>query len=101
MVGVIVAEAAFYAESRMIGRPILAADMEDLVVLDVIGELAADAAERTQAVDLAVRPLRTALRVSSRDAGISAPVGQACTHSPQATQELSPIGSSKSKTIFS
>ena len=33
-------------------------------------------------------------------AGISAPVGQAWTHSPQATQVLSPIGSSKSKTIF-
>ena len=33
-------------------------------------------------------------------AGISAPVGQAWTHSPQATQVESPIGSSKSKTIF-
>ena len=33
--------------------------------------------------------------------GISAPVGQACTHSPQATQVEAPIGSSKSKTIFS
>jgi len=33
-------------------------------------------------------------------AGISAPVGQACTHSPQATQVDAPIGSSKSNTIF-
>ena len=33
-------------------------------------------------------------------AGISAPVGQACTHSPQATQVLSPMGSSMSNTIF-
>src|SRR4028119_1201482 len=32
---------------------------------------------------------------------MSAPVGQACTHSPQATQVEAPIGSSKSKTIFS
>jgi hypothetical protein len=32
--------------------------------------------------------------------GISAPVGHACTHSPQATQVELPIGSSKSKTIL-
>ena len=38
---------------------------------------------------------------STRVAGISAPVGQACTHSPQATQVEAPIGSSKSNTIFS
>ena len=31
---------------------------------------------------------------------MSAPVGHACTHSPQATQVLSPIGSSKSKTML-
>ena len=34
------------------------------------------------------------------DAGINAPVGQACTHSPHATHVLSPIGSSKSNTIL-
>ena len=33
-------------------------------------------------------------------AGVSAPVGQACTHSPQATQVDAPIGSSMSNTIF-
>ena len=38
----------------MVGRTVLAGHMEDLVVLDVIGELAADAAERAQAVDRAV-----------------------------------------------
>jgi hypothetical protein len=38
---------------------------------------------------------------SSSGAGISAPVGQACTHSPQATQVEAPMGSSKSNTIFS
>jgi hypothetical protein len=32
--------------------------------------------------------------------GSSAPVGHACTHSPHATHVLSPIGSSRSKTIF-
>ncbi len=37
---------------------------------------------------------------SSTVAGISAPVGHACTHSPQATQVLWPIGSPKSKTIL-
>ena len=34
-------------------------------------------------------------------AGISAPVGQACTHSPQATQVEAPIGSAMSNTICS
>ena len=32
--------------------------------------------------------------------GLSAPVGQACTHSPQATQVLAAMGSSRSKTIL-
>ena len=41
------------------------------------------------------------LRSSTKVAGISAPVGQAWTHSPQATQVERPIGSSKSNTIFS
>ena len=41
------------------------------------------------------------LAASTKVAGISAPVGQACTHSPQATQVEAPIGSSKSNTIFS
>ena len=40
------------------------------------------------------------LSATSR-AGISAPVGQACTHSPQATQVDAPIASSMSNTIFS
>ena len=47
-----------------------------------------------------MRGVRT-LASSSSVAGISAPVGQACTHSPQATQVEAPIGSSKSNTIFS
>src|SRR5262249_30226683 len=56
MVGVVEAEAALDAEPRMVGRAVLAGDVEDLVVLDVIGELAADAAERAEAVDRAVGP---------------------------------------------
>ena len=30
---------------------------------------------------------------------VNAPVGQACTHSPQVTHELAPIGSSRSNAI--
>ena len=30
---------------------------------------------------------------------VSAPVGQACTHSPHVTQELAPIGSLRSNAI--
>ena len=30
---------------------------------------------------------------------VSAPVGQACTHSPQVTHELAPIGSLRSNAI--
>ena len=43
--------------------------------------------------------MRTFCAFTSDD-GISAPVGQACTHSPQATQVEAPIGSSKSNTIL-
>ena len=35
-----------------------------------------------------------------REVQVNDVIGQACTHSPQATQVLSPIGSSKSKTIL-
>ena len=60
-----------------------------LVVLDVVGELAADAAVRAEAVDRRGRAVgRARPRSSSTDAGIRAPVGQAWTHSPQATQVL-------------
>ncbi len=61
VVGVVIAKTALDAEPGMIGRPILAADVKDLVVLDVVGELAADAAEWAQAVDFAVRPFRAGL----------------------------------------
>ena len=54
VVHVIEAEAALDAEPVLVGRAVLAGDVEQLVVLDVIGELAADAAIGADAVDLAV-----------------------------------------------
>ncbi len=48
----------------------------------------------------ASRPLPSVGSAASIVVAISAPVGQACTHSPQPTQLESPIGSSRSKTIF-
>ena len=93
-VGVVEAEAALDAQPVLVGRPVAAGDEGDLVVADMIGDLAADAAVRADAVDLAVgRAAALAGRpVDDAQAGISAPVGQAWTHSPQATQVLAPIG---------
>src|SRR5580692_7764520 len=54
MVYVIEAETAFDAKPILIGRAVLADHRDDLVVLDLIGELAADAAIGTDAVDGAV-----------------------------------------------
>ena len=55
MMDVVEAETAFDAEPVVVGRPVAALGVDDLLVLDLIGDLAADAAERTQRVDLAVR----------------------------------------------
>src|SRR5262245_53553172 len=54
IVHIVEAEAALDAEPVLVGRAVATAHIEELVVLDVIGELAADAAIRTDAVDLAV-----------------------------------------------
>src|SRR5581483_4409527 len=51
---IVEAEAAFDAEPVLVGRAVLAGDVEQLVVLDVIGELAADAAIGADRVDGAV-----------------------------------------------
>ena len=51
---VVEAEAALDAEPVLVGRPVAAVDVKELVVLDVVGELAADAAIGADAVDLAV-----------------------------------------------
>src|SRR6202035_5403154 len=54
IVHVIEAEAALDAEPVLIGRAVLAGDGDDLVVLDLVGELAADATIGADAVDHAV-----------------------------------------------
>ena len=54
IVDVVEAEAAFDAQPLLVRRAVLAGDVKQLVVLDVIGELAADAAIRTDAVNRAV-----------------------------------------------
>src|SRR4029079_15444464 len=54
VVNVIEAEAAVDAQPVLVGRAVLAGHGDDLVVLDLVGELAADAAIRTDTVDGAV-----------------------------------------------
>src|SRR6185437_12120702 len=54
IVNVVEAVAAFHAQPLLVRRAVLAGDVKQLVVLDVIGELAADAAIRTDAVNRAV-----------------------------------------------
>src|SRR3954452_14216356 len=58
MMHVVEAEAAFDAEPVLVRRPVAALDRNDAVVLDLIGELAPDAAVRADAVDLALRRVR-------------------------------------------
>ena len=101
MVDIVEAETALDAEPVVVGGTVAAIDRDDAVVLDLVGQLAADAAIGAHAVDFAVGGVGIEPFASTRVAGINAPVGQACTHSPQATQVLLPIGSSKSNTIFS
>ena len=55
VVHVVEAEAALDAKPVRVRRTVLAGDSDDLVVLDLVGELAADAAVRADAVDRAVR----------------------------------------------
>ncbi len=86
------------AEAAGVGGTILSLHIEDGVVLDLVGKLAADAAVRgTPEISLLLGD-DFALDVAARAS--SAPVGQAWTHSPQATQVESPIRSSRSNTIF-
>ena len=88
VVDVVEAEAALDAEPVLVGRAVAAVDVEDPVVLDVHRGLAADAAIGAERVDASCPRRRRAccVALSSRFASISAPVGQTCTHSPQATQ---------------
>ena len=50
--------ATLHAQPFMVRRAVAAVDREDPVVLDVVGELAADAAERADRMDLPVRHLQ-------------------------------------------
>ncbi len=54
MVDVIETKATLDAEPVVIGRAVAALGIDDLLVLDLIGDLAADAAERAQRVHLLV-----------------------------------------------
>ncbi len=51
---VVEAEAALDAQPVVVGRPVLARDRDDVVVLDLVDQLAADAAIGADALDLAV-----------------------------------------------
>src|SRR6516225_8366428 len=64
---VVEAEAALDAEPVLVCRSVAAGDVKKLVVLDVISELATDAAIRTDAIDRAVRfPGKHIARVDQR-----------------------------------
>ena len=54
MMDVVKTKTALDAEPVVIGRAIAAFGIDDFLVLDLIGDLAADAAERTERVDLPV-----------------------------------------------
>ena len=71
VVRVVEAVAALDAQPLVVGRAVAAFDVEDLVVLDVVGELAADAAVRAHRVDLLVghRERRRRAPASARRSG--------------------------------
>ncbi len=100
VVDIVEPEAALDAKSVLVGGPVQPVHIQQFAVAYVKGELAPDAAVGTRAESTVFSgaPVWTP-SVSRTLAGISAPVGQACTHSPQATQVLSPMGSSISKTM--
>src|SRR5436309_1094991 len=64
-----VAVTAPHAEPVLVCGPIAAADIEELVVLDVIGELASHPAIRAHAVHLAVRELGAHIRLVEEGCG--------------------------------
>src|SRR5436853_6378021 len=55
MMDVVETETSLDAEAVMIGRAIAPFGIDHLFVLDLIGDLAADAAERAERIDLPVR----------------------------------------------
>jgi hypothetical protein len=94
VVHVVEAEAALDAQPAMVGRAVAAVDADDALVAHVVGELAADAAVGAEGVDAGGRAPPADARERAQRAG------RAGLHAlAAATQLLSPIGSSKSKTI--
>jgi hypothetical protein len=69
MADIVEAEAALDAEPVLVGGSVAAAHVEKLVVLDVIGELATDAAIGAYAVHLAVGKLGAHVRVVDQGCG--------------------------------
>src|SRR5262249_12012749 len=63
IVHIVEAEAALHAQPVLVGRTVLAADVEKLVVLDVISELTTHAAIRTHAVHFAIGIFRADILV--------------------------------------
>src|SRR5690606_13545196 len=115
VVGVVHAIAAFHAQPASIGTAVAAAGVEKASLLvGHIGDGAADAAVWTQGVYFVDRwrplhgrmgkPFHSSPPAHSRRQccsalWVSAPVGQTAAHSPQATQLLLPMGTSRSKAM--
>ncbi len=102
MTDIVEAEAALDAEPVLVRRSVAAADMEELVVLDVVGELAADPAIRANAVHLAVGKLRAHVGLVDAASTASARRSDRPARIRRRRRRSSlPSGSSKSNTIFS
>ena len=101
---VVEAEAALHAQPVLVRRTVLAGDVEQLVVLDVVGELAADAAIRAHAVDRAVGEVLRRADIRRRSPASTASArrsGRPARTRRRRRRSTAPIGSSKSNTIFS
>ena len=99
MMDVIKAETALDTETVVVGGAVTPLSVDDLFVLDLIGGLTTDAAERAQGINLPVRIVDARLMLVEQRRGHQ----RACRarlHAFAATQVDSPIGSSKSKTIL-
>ena len=62
-VGIVEAEAALHAQPLLVGRAVAAVDREQLAVLQIVGDLAADAAIGADALDLLIRKFGAHARI--------------------------------------
>src|SRR5262249_15081151 len=69
MADIVETEATFNAEPVLVRRPVAATDMEELVVLDMVGELAAHPAVGAHAVHLPIRELGAYIRLVEQRRG--------------------------------